>query len=247
MDTMEKLQFDLELYGMSSVTQKNYVYHASKFASHCGKELVDVEIADVRQFLHYLRNYKKLNIGTVNYYHTCLKFLFQVTLEKTWNDWKLPRLRGYRTLPVILAREEVINLIASTDNLRSKALISTIYSGGLRISEACRLKVQDIDSKNMQLFIRKGKGNKDRYTILSQKNLLLLREYWKQCGRPKDWLFPGQKPGMHITPVSVREFLKTACQKAGIKKPITVHTLRHCFATHMLESGVSIFAIKILL
>ena len=86
MDTMEKLQFDLELYGISSVTQKNYVYHASKFASHCGKELVDVEIADVRQFLHYLRNYKKLNIGTVNYYHTCLKFLFQVTLEKTWND-----------------------------------------------------------------------------------------------------------------------------------------------------------------
>jgi site-specific recombinase XerD len=247
MEIMEKLQFDLELCGMSSITQKNYVYHVSKFAAHCGKELADVEVEDVRQFLHYLRNGKKLNIGTVNYYHTCLKFLFQMTLDKRWNDWQLPRLRGYRTLPVILAREEVKKVIASADNLKHKALLSTIYSGGLRISEACRLKVQDIDSKNMQLFIREAKGNKDRYTILSQNNLLLLREYWTQCGRPNDWLFPGQKPETHITPVTARRFLEMACKTAGISKKITVHTLRHCFATHMLEAGVSIFAIKILL
>ncbi len=104
MYTMEKLQFDLELCEMSSVKQKNYVYHVNKFASHCGKELVAVEIEDVRQFLHYLRNEKKLNIGTVNYYHTCLRFLFQMTMEKSCNDWKLPRLRGgIGTLPVISA------------------------------------------------------------------------------------------------------------------------------------------------
>lgn len=108
-------------------------------------------------------------------------------------------------------------------------------------------KVGDIDSKNMQIFIREAKGNKDRYTILSRENLMVLREYWKSCGQPKEWLFPGDKPGFHITPASVRAFLKSACQAAGITKDVTVHTLRHCFATHMLEAGVNIFAIKVLL
>ena len=111
MDVYKKLLFDMQLCGMRIVTQKNYVYHARKFAQYCNKPIYETDLNDVREFLHYLRNQRKLNIGTVNYYHTCLKFLFQMTLEKPWNDWKVSRLRGYRALPAVLSREEVHKLL----------------------------------------------------------------------------------------------------------------------------------------
>jgi len=247
MDVFEKLLFDMQLCGMSIITQNNYIYHVRRFEKFIKKQIHETDIYDVRKFLHYLRNDRELNIGTVNYYHTCIKFLFQVTLEREWNDWKVPRLRGYRSLPVVLSREEVFGMLSVIKNLKHRAILSTVYSGGLRVSEVCRLKVSDIDSSNMQIFIRSAKGNKDRYTILSKRNLLILRDYWKNCGKPNDWLFPGSKAGKHITPSSVREFLTNACQAADIKKNVTVHTLRHCFSTHMLEAGVSIFAIKVML
>jgi integrase/recombinase XerD len=247
MDVFKKLLFDMQLCGMSAVTQKNYIYHVRRFEKFIEKPIHETGLYDVRQFLHHLRNERKLNIGTVNYYHTCLKFLFQMTLEKEWNDWKVPRLRGYRALPAVMSRKEVDRLLSAVENLKHRTILTTVYSGGLRVSEVCRLKVSDIDSNNMQIFIRGAKGNKDRYTILSKRNLLILREYWKSCGKPKGWLFPGDKAGRHITPSSVRAFLKSACQAAGIKKKVTVHTLRHCFSTHMLEAGVSIFAIKVML
>jgi integrase/recombinase XerD len=227
MDVFEKLLFDMQLCGMSTVTQKNYVYHVKKFSQYCGKPLHETDINDVRQFLHYLRNQKKMGIGTVNYYHTCIRFLFQMTLEKPWSNWKVPRLRGYRALPVVLSRGEVHSLLDCVESLKHKTILTTVYSGGLRISEACRLKVKDIDSSNMQIFVRQAKGNKDRYTILSKRNLAVLRKYWKNCGQPKDWLFPGNKPGCHITTSSVRTFLKSACKDAGIAKNVTIHSLRH--------------------
>lgn len=247
MEILEKLSFDLQLCGMSEVTQRNYVYHVQKFMEYCNKSVEETQLEDVRQYLHHLRYGKKLSIGSVNYYHTCIKFLFQVTLEKLWNDWRVPRLRGYKTLPVILAREEVQRVLDNADNLKQKAILSTIYGGGLRISEVCRLKVSDIHSSTMQIFVHQAKGNKDRYTILSKNNLLLLREYWQYCGQPKGWLFPGADPQQPITPTTIRNYLQCACNNAGIKKAVTVHTLRHCFATHMLEAGTNIFAIKRLL
>jgi integrase/recombinase XerD len=247
MDTLEKLLFDMQLCGNSEISQKNYTYHVKRFAQYCEKPLVDTEIDDVRNFLHYLRYKKELGIGSVNYYRTCIKFLFEITLEKPWFDRKIPSLRGYKSLPAVLSRAEVHKLLEVLNNLKHLTILSTIYSGGLRVSEVCRLKVTDIDSKNMQIFICEAKGNKDRYTILSQRNLQLLREYWKACGHPKDWLFPGGKPNQHITEQSVRVFFKDACKKANITKPVTVHTLRHAFATHMLENGIAISDIQILL
>lgn len=247
MDIFEKMIFDMQLCGMSEVTQKNYLYCAKKFAEFYNKPLQDSDLNDVREFLHYQRYQKKLGIGSVNQYHTCLKFLFQMTMEKPWNDWKVPRLRGYRTLPVVLSQEEVYKLLSVIKNLKHKAILSTVYSGGLRVSEVCRLKVSDIDSKNMQIFIRSAKGNKDRYTILSNKNLEILREYWKNCGQPKEWLFPGNNPGRHIVSRTVQKVIKSVGQRAGITKELTTHTLRHSFSTHMLEAGVSIFVIKVLL
>jgi len=247
MKTFEKFIVDMQLHGRSEVTQRNYLYIAKKFEAYCDLLIEETEIEHVREFLHYLRYQKKLCIGSVNYYHTAIKFLFQVTLDKSWNDWKVPRLRGYKSLPAVLSREEVNKLLNCVGNLKHKAILTTIYSGGLRVSEACRLKVGDIDSKNMQIFIRQSKGNKDRYTVLSQKALVLLRNYWRECGQPKDWLFPGQKPEDHISTATVRACLKNACKAAGITKAVTVHTLRHCFATHLLEANVDIFRIKVLL
>jgi integrase/recombinase XerD len=247
MDILEKLLFDMQLYGMSEVSQKNYKYHVRRFDEFNEKSLEEATLDDVRVFLHDLRHNKKLGIGTVNYFHTCIKFLFQVTLEKVWNDWRVPRLRGYKTIPVILSRGEVKRLIVSIDDLKYKAILSCIYSAGLRVSEACRLKVKDVDSSNMQIFIRKSKGNKDRYTILSKTNLSILRKYWQQCGRPKEYLFPGQSGDKPLSTASVRQALNETCEKAGITKKITVHTLRHCFSTHLLEAGTNIFALKLLL
>lgn len=243
----ERLLFDMQLCGMSNITQKNYVYHIRRFEEYCNKSVEETDENNVREFLHYLRENKKLSIGTVNYYHTCIKFIFQMTLEKPWNDRKMPRLKGYRSLPVVLSTEEVKKLLDSIDNIKHKTILTTVYSSGLRISEVCRLTIRDIDSKNMQIFIRAGKGNRDRYTILSKSNLILLRNYWKNHGQPREWLFPGATSGSHISPESVRAVLKSACQKGKIKKDVTVHTLRHCFATHMLENGINIFAIQKLL
>ena len=150
-------------------------------------------------------------------------------------------------MPVILSRQEVRSLLNAVEPMKYKAILSTIYAGGLRISEACRLRVKDIDSKNMQIFVKCSKGNKDRYTILSKTNLEILREYWKTCGKPKEWLFPGEKDGYPITTASVGAAMRIAREKAGISKEITVHTLRHGFATHLLEQGENIFRIKVLL
>ena len=244
---MEKLLFDMQLCGLSIVTQKNYIYHVKKFGEYINKPIEDSNTEDVRQFLHHLREVRKLGIGTVNYFHTCLRFLFGVTLERPWHDRKIPRLRGYKSMPAILSRQEVMNLLNAVEPMKYKAILSTVYAGGLRISEACRLKVKDIDSKNMQIFIKSAKGNKDRYTILSKTNLTILREYWKTCGKPTEWLFPGGKEGYPISPSSVRAEMRVAKEKAGISKDVTIHTLRHGFATHLLEQGESIFRIKVLL
>jgi site-specific recombinase XerD len=247
MDILQKMLFDLELSGFSGISQKNYLYHIGQFTKYCQKPLQDTDINDVRKFLHYLRRSKKLTAGSVNYYHTCIKFLFEITLEKPWNDKQIPRLREYKPLPGILSREEIGKLLDAAINLKHKAILATVYGGGLRISEVARLKVADIDSKTMQIFIHEGKGNKDRRTLLSEKNLMILREYWKNYGKPMDWLFPGEKPGTHITVTAIRGFLKRICIAAQITKPVTIHLLRHCFATHLLESGVSLLIIKVLL
>ena len=119
----EKLLFDMQLCGMSTVTQKNYVYHIRKFQEYCNKPVEETDAKNVREFLHYLREERKLGIGTVNYYHTCLKFIFQVTLEKPWNDRKIPRLRGYRVLPVVLSAEEIRNLLNAVENIKHKAIL----------------------------------------------------------------------------------------------------------------------------
>ena len=163
------------------------------------------------------------------------------------NCKQIPRHRRNRKFPNILTQEEIQNLFNACDNLRDKSILMTLYGAGLRLSEVACLKVSDIDSKKMQLFIRNGKGSKDRYALLSQDNLEILRDYWKVY-HPKEWLFYSRiNTGTHITPRSVQNIFHKYIDKANITKPVTVHSLRHSFATHLLESGTSIFHIKQLL
>ncbi|WP_341462423.1 tyrosine-type recombinase/integrase [Clostridium tyrobutyricum] len=159
---------------------------------------------------------------------------------------KIPRIKERRRLPVVLSPEEVKDIFDATRNIKYKTILMTIYSAGLRVSEVCNLKVTDIDSKNMQIFIKQGKGKKDRYSLLSKSNLQILREYWKTY-KPEEHLFSGRYRTDAITTRSVQKIFQKSKEKAGITKPATVHTLRHSFATHLLDAGTDICYIQRLL
>ena len=249
---MAKVLEDMELANMTKSSKVGYLYHIKRFAEFVGKPLEEAVEGDVRTFLHHLLTVHQLSPGTVNHYHTCIKFLFQITLDLPWDDRKIPRSKGYQPLPKVLSTNEVKQILASTNNLKEEVILTTVYASGLRNSEVCKLKPGDIRSDRMQIFVEKGKGTKDRYTILSRANLELLRCYWAEYRKSPEninpWLFPGLKPESHIHPLTVLNYLKNACERAGINsKKITVHTLRHSFATHLLENGTELLVLKRLL
>jgi len=167
-----------------------------------------------------------------------MKFYYGTMLKKKFIN-EVKRLRKDKKLPVVLSEEDVAKILSSVDNIKHKAILMLIYSAGLRVGETVRLKPENIDSKRMLVFIKNAKGRKDRYTILSKTALEVLREYWQEY-RPKKWLFSGQEKERHITTRTVEKIFSNACQFAKILKPVTVHSLRHSFATHLLESGVDL-------
>ena len=175
-----------------------------------------------------------------------LRFFYGVTLHKSWDIGRIPYQKTRRKLPVVLSQQEVAAILDALTNLKHRAILATVYAAGLRVSEVVALRVSDIDSQRMMLRIEQGKGRKDRYGMLSERLLTVLREYWKST-RPQDWLFPGQTPPRHLTRSSVERVFHKAREAAGITKKVSVHTLRHSFATHLLESGVNLRKIQILL
>jgi integrase/recombinase XerD len=245
-DLRNKMIIDMELRGYSPKTIKNYINHVSKFAKFYNKSPDLLDEDHIRGYLHYCITEMFLSEGAVNYIHSSLKFFYTKILNRHWNIDKLPRIKGHRKLPVVFSPQEVKDIFDATYNIKYKAIFMTIYSAGLRISEACNLKVSDIDSKNMQIFIRRGKGKKDRYSILSKSNLEILREYWK-IYKPKEYLFSGRYRTDAISARSVQKVLEESLNKARISKHATVHTFRHSFATHLLESGTDICYIQRLL
>jgi site-specific recombinase XerD len=201
---------------------------------------------EISAYLHYLLKEKKLNPASVNAQNSSLRFLYGVTLDRLLNTKKIPRVKNNRSLPVLPTKDELGYLLyLAGESSRNKALFYTIYGSGLRSSEAANLKVGDIDSENGRIFIRKGKGGRDRYALLPKKTLEALREYWTEY-QPKDWLFV-TKNGTQMTRENIRSTWKTIVKRSGIPKDINVHTLRHLFATHLLNQGNNVFAIKHLL
>jgi len=240
----KKMTMDLELRGYSPITVKYYIEHVSRFAKHFNQSPEILGEDDIRQYLHYCITEKNLSEGSVNAIHSALKFLYTKTLDREWKLEKLSRMKEPKSLPVVLSKSEVKAILDATTNLKHKAILTTIYAAGLRVSEAANLKISHIDSKNMQIFIHRSKRKKDRYTLLSQTNLDILREYWQEY-QPKPFLFPGADKNGPITARTIQRVFENSKKKAGIKKAATVHTLRHSFATHLLEAGTDICYISI--
>jgi site-specific recombinase XerD len=242
----KKMKMDMELKGYSPNTIKSYIGHVSNFSKFYNKSPELLREKEIREYLHYCIMEKKLSEGTVNYINSGLKFFYTKTLNRYWNMDEIFRIKEPKKLPSVLSPEEVKSIFDVTDNLKHRAILMTVYSAGLRVSEVCNLKITDVDSKNMQILIREGKGKKDRYSLLSKANLEILREYWRRY-HPTEYLFSGNGRTDSISPRSVQKMLEKSIKKTKITKHVTVHTLRHSFATHLLDAGTDICYIQRLL
>ena len=242
----QRMLEDMAVRNLAQNTQSAYVQQVVAYARHFHRPPEELGPEAVRAYQIHLTQTRMLSPSSVSVATGALRFLYNVTLKRGWGMEEIPMPKRPFRLPVILSPEEVMHFLDSVDNTKHRAILMTAYAAGLRVSEATHLKVTDIDSQRMMLRVDQGKGRKDRYVMLSPRLLDVLRIYWK-ASRPTLWLFPGDLPGQPIT----RGAVELACQKAhrasGIAKPITPHSLRHAFATHLLESGTDVRTIQLLL
>lgn len=235
----------MQLRGFSSRTIDVYIsciLQLSKFYNKSPDLLTDEEI---RGYYRYQIVDKELSKSCINQSISALKLLYTQVLKREWNRLTIPRPKKPHILPQVLSMEEVRAILVALSNLKHRAILTTVYSAGLRLSEVCKLKPADIDSNRMLIRVRHAKGNKDRYTILSLIALQLLREYWQKY-RPKEWLFE-TAPSVAISERTVQEIFHHALDKTNIQKKVGIHSLRHSFATHLMEQGVSLPIIQQLL
>ena len=240
----EQMIQDLQLKGTTPHTQHIYLREVGNLARYFSKSPDELTEQEIKEYLLHLKG-KNLADGTIRFYVAGIKFLYGTTLQQEWAH-KIKFGKRKKKLPVVLDLSEVHKLFAVTDNIKHRAILMIMYSAGLRISEVMHLKITDIDSKRMMVYVRQGKGGKDRYSILSQTALDCLRQYWRQY-HPKQWLFEGQNKNAPMCYTAVRNIFCDAMKSAGITKPACPHTLRHSFATHLIESGVSLHHVQLLL
>jgi integrase/recombinase XerD len=245
-DLRARMLQDLTLAGYSPSTIRIYLYYARSFAKHFMRSPADMGAHEVRHYLLYLLEERKLSHDAYRQAYAAIKFLYTVTLDRALEVRAIPRHKRQRRLPDILAGTEVEALLAAIESPKYRVLLMTIYGAGLRVTEACRLRAGDIDSKRGVIHVRQGKGGKDRYVMLPAKLLDAMRVYWRM-EKPADFLFPGQHGRSHIAPASLRATVECATSAAGIKKRVTPHSLRHSFATHLLELGTDSRIIQALL
>jgi integrase/recombinase XerD len=243
----QRMTEDMQVRNLALNTQTVYVQQISLFARHFNKSPEMLGPEDIRAYQVYLTNEKKLAPGSVLIAVAALRFLYKVSLKKDWTfEDVIPAPKKPEKLPVVLSPEEVLQFLGCVGSIKHRAILTTCYAAGLRISEAVRLKPTDIDSQRMVIRVDQGKGQKDRYVMLSPKLLETLRSYWRAV-RPKGWLFAGDVPGQPINRSSVEHACQKARRLSGIRKPITPHSLRHGFAVHLLESGTDVRTIQLLL
>jgi integrase/recombinase XerD len=242
----QKMERDLRLRNLSPKTSKAYLLVCRKFVRHYMRSPAEMGLEDIDAFLDMLA---KQCVGAEmrKLYVAGLKFLYGVTLDRPKIAEKIPWPKVPHKQPDILSGTEMIALLASVEQVKYRVALATAYGAGMRVSEACRLEIGDIDSKRGLIHIRQGKGRRDRYVMLSERLLLSLRQYWRLTQPKGPHLFPGKDPGTHISDSSLRDALKAAIQKAGITKRVTLHVLRHSFATHLHEAGADIRVIQVLL
>jgi len=243
---IDDMKDELKLKGYSKKTEKVYLSHIRKFSRFLNKKLLVVKESDVKKYLVCLLEKEEVSHSFANQAVSAIKFMVKEVLDRSDVCIKVSRPKSKRKLPNVLSKNEVARILNELDNEKHKTILYVIYSAGLRVSEVVRLKLEDIFSERMLIKVEQGKGKKDRYTLLSKSCLQQLRKYYKLYDIDT-WLFPGGKPGKHLTVRSVQRIFKKACRKADIKKDVSVHSLRHSFATHLLETGTDLRYIQKLL
>src|SRR5271169_6733583 len=238
---------DMQVRNLSSQTQATYLQQVSLFARHFNKSPEILGPEEIRSYQVYLTNERKLAPSSIIIAVAALRFLYKITLHRDWNlEEVIPTPKKPQKLPIVLTQEEVRKFLASVRSVKHRTILTTCYAAGLRVSEAICLKVTDIDSERMLIRVQQGKGQKDRDVMLSPKLLEILRSWWP-VNKPKRWLFPGDRVEDHISSDAVELACQKAHQRCGIAKPVTPHSLRHSFATHLLESGTDVRTIQLLL
>jgi integrase/recombinase XerD len=242
---------DMEVRGFTACTQRGYIAAVRNFTVFLGRSPDQADKEDLRRFQHYMRS-SGASAGNMNLAVSALRFFFGVTLGRGDASVGMTTVRLPQRLPLILSPEEVARLLDHTPGLKARAGLSLAYGAGLRASEVVSLKVTDIDSSRQVIRVEQGKGRKDRYAMLSDDLLALLRAWWraghaKGVMLPGGWLFPGRNPVNHLTTRQLSRIFHRAKDAAGIDKKVSLHTLRHCFATHLLEQKVDIRVIQVLL
>lgn len=241
---------DMQLRGLAPTTQRSYIHHVADFANFYNTSPQHLDLEAIRQYELYLLHDKKLSPESINTFVSAIQFLYLVTLEMPWGKHCFPRVRRPHKLPLVLSPQEVSHFFNHVPSLKYRAALMTCYGAGLRISEAVALKVGHIDSKRMLIHVEEGKGRKDRYTMLSPRLLAVLRCYVRACFRnpePEQYLFPSWRTGHHMNAGALSLACREASQQCGLHKRITAHTLRHSFATHLLENGTDTRVIQVLL
>lgn len=237
---------DLRIRNYSQQTIDCYVRRIAAFATHFGRSPADLSPEDIRSYQIYLLTERKVSASTLNRTTAALRFLYGVTLNGKIPVEKIPVAKLGKSLPMVLSRDELKVFFGAVDNPKHRTLLYTLYAAGLRLSEALSLRAEDIDSSRGVIRVRHGKGNKDRYTILAPSLLKALRAYWR-AWQPKEWMFPRWNSEKQLSTGAAQRVCFRTRKKAGIKKSVTPHTLRHCFATHLLEAGIDLRTIQVLL
>lgn len=242
-----QMTLDLQLRNYAASTCERYVHCAWEFAAYHRRSPEQMGEQEVRQFLVHLMTERTCGPAGRKMYIASLKFLYGTTLRRPEVVAHIPWPKVHSALPDILSGTEVFALLDALDSPKYRAIVLTTYGAGLRVSEVCKLRVTDIDSRRMLIHLRKGKGGRDRYVPLPERVLFALRRYWVLSRPTGPELFPGQSAAATISAGAVRSQLHQAATKAGLGKRVTPHTLRHTFATHLLELGTDIRVIQMLL
>ena len=237
---------EMEIRNYSARSIRSYVCMLANAARYYHRSPDELSIEEIKKYLQYCTQDRGLSVSTINQTISAFKILFQDVLGKPWEKIKIKRPRKNRHLPDILSREEIAKMIRLTTNAKHKAIIAVLYSSGIRLEELLNLKIRDIDPDRMLVRIRNGKGNKSRDTLLAQNTLELLRDYYRLC-HPLEYLFESFRAGVAYSATSVQKVVQKAVQRANITKHIHPHSLRHTFATHLLEQGTNLKVIQKLL
>jgi integrase/recombinase XerD len=241
-----RLAEDMKIRNLAAATIDAYTFHTRRFADFIQKPLDRATVEDVRNFQLHLIETRKVAYSSFNQAVCALRFLYTHTIHVPWPVTMVPFGKRPKHLPTVLSRQEVDDLLQCTENLKHRTFLSTLYACGMRLSEAAHLQISDIDSARMQIRIAHGKGAKQRLVPLSPRLLKELRTYWRAY-RPSHFLFPGKRPDKPYAETSIQKAIKRAAQRAGIKKNVHPHVLRHSYATGLLEAGVDLLTISRLL